>query len=127
MKAAHLTVSLAAAVLLLAFGQSAAAQDSLSSVKTLYASAAYEDALSAIDRLRSTGSAATDSRGLDQYRAFCLLALGRDAEATKALEDLINADPYFTPDENDVSPRVFTLFHTVRHRLLPPLVQEPSA
>lgn len=114
-------------LLLLAPASMSAAQDSLSSVKTLYASAAYEDALSAIDRLRSAGPAASDSRGLEQYRAFCLLALGRDAEATKALEDLITGDPYFIPDENEVSPRVFKLFHTVRRRLIGPLVQERYA
>jgi len=124
MKAVHLVLSIGVVLLLPAFARTSAAQDSLASVKTLYASAAYEDALSAIDRLRSTGPAAPDSRGLEQYRAFCLLALGREAEATKALEDLVTADPFFTPDENEVSPRVFTLFHGVRRRLLPPLVQQ---
>lgn len=116
-----------AVLLLLAFGSAAAAQDSLASIKTLYASAAYEDALSAIDRLRSAGPAASDSRGLEQYRAFCLLALGREAEATKALEDLVTSDPFLVPDQNEVSPRVITLFHTVRHRLLGTLVQQRYA
>jgi tetratricopeptide (TPR) repeat protein len=127
MKPAHLALSIAAILLLVVFTRTAAAQESLASVKTLYASAAYEDALSAIDRLRTTGPAASDSRGLEQYRAFCLLALGREAEATKALEDLVTADPFFLPDANEVSPRVFTLFHSVRHRLLPPLVQQKYA
>jgi tetratricopeptide (TPR) repeat protein len=117
----------AALLLLLTLGGFAAAQDPLVTIKTLYASAAYEDALSAIDRLRSAGPAANDSRGLDQYRAFCLLALGREAEATKAIEDVVTADPFFAPDQNEVSPRVLTLFHAVRHRLLPALVQQKYA
>lgn len=127
MKAAYLVLSIGVILLLGVFVRTSAAQDSLASVKTLYASAAYEDALSAIDRLRTNSGAAPDSRGLEQYRAFCLLALGREAEATKALEELINGDPFFVPDPNEVSPRVFTLFHTVRHRLLPPLVQQRYA
>ncbi len=124
MKSPQLALSIAVVLLLASFPRTAVAQESLANVKTLYASAAYEDALSAIDRLRTTGPAATDNRGLEQYRAFCLLALGREAEATKSLEDLITGDPFFVPDQNEVSPRVFTLFHSVRHRLLPPLVQQ---
>jgi len=127
MKPAHLVLSIGLALLLAGFARTAAAQESLASIKTLYASAAYEDALSAIDRLRSTATAAPDSRGLEQYRAFCLLALGREAEATKALEALITTDPFFVPDPNEVSPRVFTLFHSVRRRLLPPIVQQKYA
>jgi tetratricopeptide (TPR) repeat protein len=127
MKSAHLVLSIGVALLLTVFARTAGAQESLASVKTLYASAAYEDALSAIDKLRTAAPAAPDSRGLEQYRAFCLLALGREAEATKALEALITADPFVVPDPNEVSPRVFTLFHNVRRRLLPPLVQQKYA
>ena len=123
----HVAWSLGGSLLLLSLGGIAAAQDSLGPIKTLYASAAYEDALTAIDRLRTAGAAASDSRGLDQYRAFCLLALGRDAEANKALEDLITADPFFSPDQAESSPRVLTLFHNVRRRLLPGLVQQKYA
>lgn len=101
-----------------------APQDSLGTVKSLYASAAYEDALTAIERLRTTNAS---PGGLDQYRAFCLLALGRESEATKAMEDVITADPFFAPDQSDVSPRVLTLFHGVRRRMLPPIVQQKYA
>ncbi len=102
-------------------------QEPLVAIKTLYASAAYEDALTAIDRLRSSGPPPKDTRGLDQYRAFCLLALGREGEANKALEDLVVSDPFFVPDPNDVSPRVLTLFHGVRRRLMPAAVQQRYA
>lgn len=119
--------SIGEALLLLSLGGIAAAQDSLVAIKTLYASAAYEEALTAIDRLRSAGPAASDSRSLDQYRAFCLLALGREAEADKAFEDLVTADPLFTPDPNEVSPKVLALVHGVRRRLLPALAQQKYA
>jgi TonB family protein len=119
--------SIGEALLLLSLGGIAAAQDSLVTIKTLYASAAYEEALTAIDRLRSAGPAASDSRSLDQYRAFCLLALGREAEANKALEDLVTADPLFTPDPSELSPRVLALLHGVRRRLLPALAQQKYA
>ncbi len=128
MRQRHTAWSIALAVLLLLMlGGAAKAQDSLATIKTLYASAAYEDALTAIDRLRTASPSAPDARGLDQYRAFCLLALGREAEATKALEDLVNNDPFYAPDQNEVSPRVLTLFHSVRRRLLPPLVPQKYA
>jgi len=112
------------ALLLLALGGVAAAQDSLVTIKTLYASAAYEDALTAIERLRAASPSSADTPSLHEYRAFCLLALGREAEATKAIEDLVLADPFFAPDPSEVSPRVVTLFHSVRRRLLPTLVQQ---
>jgi tetratricopeptide (TPR) repeat protein len=111
-------------LLLLALGGVAAAQDSLVTIKTLYASAAYEDALTAIERLRSASPTSADTASLQEYRAFCLLALGREAEANKALEDLVLVDPFFAPDPSEVSPRVVVLFHTVRRRLLPTIVQQ---
>ncbi|MGE5362078.1 MAG: energy transducer TonB [Bacteroidales bacterium] len=101
------------------------AQDAVGAVKALYASAAYEDALAAIDRLRNTS--APETRNLDEYRAFCLLALGRQAEAETAMEALVKADPFFMPIEGEVSPRVRALFSTVRKRLLPGLLQEKYA
>jgi hypothetical protein len=122
------TIALMAVVLflLVAPARQLWAQDPLGAVKNLYASAAYEDALAAIDKARPA-SAPPDTRALDQYRAFCLLALGRDAEATTAMEDLIAADPFFVPSETDVSPRVRTLFAGVRRRVLPGIAQQKYA
>ncbi len=119
--------SIGVALLLMSFGRTAAAQDTLVTIKTLYASAAYEDALTAIDRLRSAGPAVADARGLDQYRAFCLLALGREAEATKAIEDAVSSDPFFVPEPADVSPRVLAMFHSARRKMLPTIVQQRYA
>jgi TonB family protein len=103
------------------------AQDAVGTVKGLYASAAYEDALTAIDRARASATPPADGRSLEEYRAFCLLALGRDAEAGKAIEDLVTADPFFLPDEREVSPRVFTLVRSARKRLLPTIVPQRYA
>ncbi len=121
--------SVLALLLLLGVASAARAQsapDAVGAVKALYASAAYEDALAAIDRLRTT-SAPPETRNLDQYRAFCLLALGREAEATSAMEELVKADPFFLPAEGEASPRVRAMFSTVRKRLLPAMLQEKYA
>jgi TonB family protein len=119
---------LATALLLLLMSSAVHAQDVVGTVKGLYTSAAYEEALTAIDRARASGSPPpADGRSLDEYRAFCLLALGRDADAGKAIEDLVTADPFFLPDEREVSPRVLTFVHGVRKRLLPSIAPQRYA
>ena len=101
------------------------AEDSLTVARDLYAAAAYEDALAALDRLRAGGVAKVeDPRALDQYRAFCLLALGKSSEAAQAIEAVVSADPSYYPSNNDVSPRVRQAFSDVRRRLLPDLAQQ---
>ncbi len=50
---------------------SAAAQDAVSQVRELYAAAAYEDALSAVDRLKAETLA--PALELDRYQALCLI------------------------------------------------------
>ena len=101
------------------------AEDSLTVARDLYAAAAYEDALAALDRLRAGGIAKVeDPRAVDQYRAFCLLALGKSNEAAQAIEDVVSADPSYYPSNNDVSPRVRAAFSAVRRRLLPDLAQQ---
>jgi tetratricopeptide (TPR) repeat protein len=100
------------------------AEDSLSAARDLYAAAAYEDALAALDRLRAGGGRVDESRAVDQYRAFCLLALGKSSEAMQAIEAVVSADPSYHPSESDVSPRVRAAFTDVRRRLLPDLAQQ---
>jgi TonB family protein len=101
------------------------AQDSLSAAKDLYASAAYEDALSTLTRLTEGGGAAPDiARQVDEYRAFCLYALGRTDEAESVAETMIRRDPMMKLDSPDVSPRLELMFSTVRKRLLPSLIRE---
>jgi TonB family protein len=109
----------------LAFATAVAAEESLTAAKDLYASAAYEDALSTLTRLQaSTATGAPMAAQIDQYRAFCLFALGRTAEAQAVAESLIAKDPLLQLDEADASPRIVAMFADVRKRLLPGLTRD---
>jgi hypothetical protein len=101
---------------------SAAAQDSLDPVRNLYASAAYEEALVAIGRLTSNADAGGVVE-IDRYRALCLIALGRSAEADQVIETAITRDPFYQPAAADASPRVRAAFAAVRQRVLPMVVR----
>jgi tetratricopeptide (TPR) repeat protein len=100
------------------------AEDSLSAARDLYAAAAYEDALAALDKLRASSAKTDDGRTVEQYRAFCLLALGKSSEAAQAIEAVVSADPSYFPSNSDVSPRVRAAFSDVRRRLLPEVAQQ---
>ena len=100
-------------------GPAVRAQDSdLTAARDLYASAAYDDALSMLNRLRAADHPASQLRAIEQYRAFCLLALGRSSDAEKAIEAVVAAEPSYHPSDNDVSPRVRLAFTEVRRRML---------
>jgi TonB family protein len=99
----------------------------LAAARDLYASAAYDDALSMLNRLRASDHPVSQSRIIEQYRAFCLLALGRAADADQAIEAVITAEPSYHPSDSDVSPRVRSAFATVRRRMLPALIQQKYA
>ena len=103
--------------LVVATAASAQTTDSATAIAQLYAAAAYEDALGAIAKAEPTAR-------LEAYRAFCLLALGNDAEARAAARRAVAADPLFVPADTDASPRVLTFFREVRAALLPDLVRE---
>src|SRR3954470_15994262 len=90
----------------------------LSAARDLYASARYDEALSVLNGLPSTGES-TERKSIEQYRSLCLLALGRGAEAESAIAAVVTADPMFIPGEADASPRVRLAFSEVRQRLLP--------
>lgn len=101
----------------------AAGQDSIAAARDLYASAAYEDALAVLNRLPDSARALDEARAIEQYRAFCLLALGRTAEAEHAIEAVVAAEPSYRPT-TDLSPRVRTAFSDVRRRVLPAIIQQ---
>jgi TonB family protein len=86
----------------------------LSAAKALYASASYEDALAALAKATNE-----NAEEVEQYRALCLLALGRTAEARQALERMVTLQPGYTINDTDVSPRLVTMFHEVRRQQLP--------
>ena len=115
------------AALVLAAVEAVAAQDSLTAARDLYASAAYEDALAVLNRLRGTDHPADEARSIEQYRAFCLLALGRADEAERAIEAVVAAQPSYRPSESEVSPRLRAMFVEVRRRTLPTIIQDRYA
>jgi tetratricopeptide (TPR) repeat protein len=87
----------------------------LPAARALYAAGNYEDAL---NRLPPTPGDATVGE-VDEYRALCLLALGRPADAQRSLEDLVTRQPLFKMSDTDMSPRLVTMFRNTRKRLLP--------
>jgi TonB family protein len=99
-------------------GRPAAAQDALAQAKTLYAAANYADALKLLDS--ASGTPTTEAR---QYRALCFLALGQTADAEREAAAVVQADPFFKPDEAEVAPRVIDLFASARRKLLPSIIR----
>jgi TonB family protein len=112
--------------MLVALATFAADADSLATARDLYASAAYEDALAVLNRLPQANQPREETRAVEQYRALCLLALGRTAEAEHAIETVVAGDPGYRPAA-DVSPRVRTIFSDVRRRMLPSIIQKKYA
>jgi hypothetical protein len=108
----------------LAVAINAIAQDPLSAARDLYAAAAYEDALVMLTTLRDASSAPGVTERADQYRAFCLFALGRTADAQSVAESLIRNNPILRLETADASPRITAMFAEVRKRLLPGLVRD---
>jgi TonB family protein len=105
----------------------ASEDDTLAVARDLYASAAYEDALAVLNRLRAPDGRPDEGRAINQYRAFCLLALGRNVEAERAIEAVVAAEPMYHPSAADVSPRVRSAFSDVRRRMLPNIIQQKYA
>jgi len=98
-------------------GTASASNDRLAAVKALYAAADYEAALIVL-ATEGVGSAT------DQYRALCLLALGRLDEVDRLLESLVVRDPAFRISAADVTPRLIALFEETRRRLLPGILDD---
>jgi TonB family protein len=125
--ASYALVACLIAVLVLSMSSPAAAEDSLAAARELYSSASYEEALAILNRLRATSVPAEQSPAIEQYRAFCLMALGRSDEALKAIEALVMVAPAYRPSDADVAPRVRSTFSDARRRLLPGIIQQKYA
>jgi len=119
------SASISILILLLAGGAvtvGAAAQD-VERIRTLYVAAAYEEALAAIPP-----SAPSAMRlEVEQYRALCLLALGRDGEAVTVVEAIVGEHPAYTPSSSEFSPRIRALFAEARVRLVPSIARQAYA
>src|SRR5688500_6277014 len=103
------TSFIVACILLLAALDSHA-QDSVAAARNLYAEADYEEARALLGRLEPSRSQATDRMAIYQYRAFCLLALGRRQEAERAIEAILSGDLLFRPSDAVMSPRLRSVF-----------------
>jgi TonB family protein len=111
------------AVLLLS-GPRLHAQDSLEAARQLYASAEYTSALSMLNSLSNVDSPREERRAIALYRTLCLLAVGRGAEADRAIESMVSADPLYRPDADEIPPRMRTAIAEARKRMLPSILQE---
>lgn len=84
-------------------------------VRQMYASADYEQVLSMLGNAEEPTA--------QQYRALCLLALGRQEDAKGVLEVLVAASPEFTISAEEMPPRFVTLLSQTRQRLLPAILR----
>lgn len=92
-------------------------------IRALYGAASYEEALAAIPPPAGE-PVRTD---LEQYRALCLLALGREKEAVSAVERLVQDNPMFVPAAADTSPRMQAIFAGARLKLVPDIAKRTYA
>ena len=95
------------------------AQDLLNTAKDQYTAAAYEDALATLTRVEQASPDV--ARQVEQYRVFCLFALGRTAEAETSAEAFMRSQPLARLD--DASARIEAMFLAVRKRQLPSLIR----
>lgn len=97
---------------------SPAADDLLDAAKSLYLSAAYEEALTALANL----PAGVDPDQADKFRALCQMALNRTQDAQETLERLAIRRPLMKLDEGE-SPKLIAMFDEARARVLPAAVK----
>ena len=97
--------------------EAAAVQEVLEAAKAHYAAASYEDALMTL--ARADVRAPEHRVEIEQYRALCLIALGRMPEAERAVAEIVGADPKYVPSPDIASPRVVSLIAEMRQKELP--------
>jgi hypothetical protein len=100
--------------------------DNLDRAKSLYASAAYDEALTILDQMSGT-PAPGDRMSVAAYRVYCLLALDRQDEARALIDRILHQSPLFVPSDNEASPRIQTIFRDVRRAELPKIARERYA
>jgi hypothetical protein len=99
----------------------AVAQSTLDRAKSQYEAAAYEEALTTLSR---ADDVSTNTRvEVEQYRALCLIALGRQNDAEEAISALVDADPTYVPSPTIASPKVLQLVSEIRRRELPTIIR----
>lgn len=109
-------------VLLVSASAASAGQNAaLDRARDLYYSAAFVEALGALEELRREPSADVDT--VDEYRAACLVALGRDEEARETVARLVRARPGRQPGVLSTSPATRELYESVRTDVLAEIVR----
>ena len=88
--------------------------DPLTTAKSLYQSASYQDALAALSNLPKD----VNVDEADKYRALCFLGLNRAQDAERALEELVTRRPLYKLDPFE-SPKLVATFHDARVKVLP--------
>jgi hypothetical protein len=95
------------------------AQEPLTKAKALYDAARYEEALTMLVPVHEPEA--------QQYRALCMLALGRAQDASGEVDSLIASAPTFEPSAEDVPPRFVSLVSESKKRLLPSIARKTFA
>jgi hypothetical protein len=90
-------------------------EESVAKAKALYDSAAFGEALAVLAKDTSPDGY--------QYRALCLIALGRVADAEKELTALVTVSPAFAVLDEDVPPRFVTLLAEAKRKVVPGLAR----
>jgi hypothetical protein len=108
--------ALCGVVLLLSAAATVSAQEPLTKAKALYDAANYEEALTLLAPVHEPEA--------QQYRALCMLALGRPQDATSEVDSLIASAPTFEPSAEDVSPRFVSMVSDAKKRLLPGIARK---
>jgi hypothetical protein len=118
------TISCSVVLFLAVFAGSVSASDEgFDRAKSLYASAAYDEALVVLNQLSATPTL-DDPMSIAAYRVYCLLALNRESEARALIDRLLHQSPLFAPSANEASPHIQTIFREVRRATLPTIARE---
>ena len=120
----HPVIATFTLAVILAASTPSAAQESLANARQLYASADYRSALTMLNTLLAASPSPQERQSLELYRTLCLVAIGNNDEANKAIDAMVARDPLYRPNMDEVPPRLRTIFSDARKRLLPGLIQE---
>lgn len=122
----RLAASAVLAVLALPAAGGAQAVDRRSEIRNLYATAAYEETLSLLALVDASGTSSDPvlRDDLDEYRALCLLALSRDADAERAMTSLVSRHPLSMERLEERSPKFVALYKQVRAKVVPKLAED---
>jgi tetratricopeptide (TPR) repeat protein len=111
------SAQLATALFWLCLSVVSGAQDAMTRAKWLYGSAAYEEALAALDKAPFPDGPDADIEPAE-YRILCLFALKRTDQARMAIDTLLLSHPRYRPDPSFMSPGARAQFEAIRIDLI---------